>query len=341
MSLPSSVPDRISPMLAVSAEPFDSPDHLFEIKWDGLRCLAFLNKETRLQSRNLRDISSQYPELASLNKDLRLQGTILDGEIITLMNGRPSFFSLQKRMHARTERAIKEGLRENPVIYVVFDLLFLKGVSLLATPFWRRRELLGQIVTPHQYLLLSEAIPEKGRVFFSEVTKKGLEGTVGKERNSLYYPGRRSPLWKKSRSTKSSHFVICGFTTNPYGRQDLSSLALGAYQGEKLFSFGLVGTGISQAEIEYLLRLLLPKRVELPPPLLSSEHFLKKVSWVRPDLVCEVEYLEVTPDRHLRHPLYRGLRPEVSPLDCRVEDMVVPQPEQAGASEEMRQRRKR
>lgn len=309
-------------MLAVPSAPFDSPQHLFEIKWDGLRCLVFLDGATRLQSRNLKDVTFQYPELSSIHSDLRLDGTILDGEIILLENGRPSFPRLQKRMHARTARAIQEGAKESPVIYVVFDLLYYKGNSLLKTPLWKRREILSQNIAPNPHLIISDAVPERGRSFFMEVTKLGLEGMIGKDRNSFYLPGRRSSGWKKCRVTKSEHFVICGYTTNPEGRGDLSALALGAYGENDLFSFGLVGTGLSQAEIDFLLELLHPLRTLKPPFSHPVEAVLRKAHWVRPELVCEVEYLEVTRDLHLRHPVYRGLRPEIPPSACRAEKVL-------------------
>lgn len=312
------LPLQISPMLAIAAEPFNSPDYLFEIKWDGLRCLAFLTDTTRLQSRNLRDISFQYPELTTLHQKVHKTNTILDGEIIVLEAGKPSFFRLQSRMHATSEQSIKYGMRKHPVIYMVFDLLYSEGKSLMHLPLYERQELLYSILIPNQHLVISQAIPEQGLSLYSQAVKLGLEGIIGKEKNSPYLPGKRSPAWQKSRITKSANFVICGYTTNPKGREDLSALIIGAYTGQDLLPYGLVGTGFSQAEIDYLLNLFKPLLINkscLTKPLYPPSH---RVQWLRPQFVCEVEYLEVTGDHHLRHPLYKGLR-KIEAKECQID----------------------
>lgn len=312
------LPLQIAPMLAVSAPPFDSPAYYFEIKWDGLRCLAFLEEATRLQSRNGRTITFQYPELADLHRQVKAAGVVLDGEIIALSDGKPSFSRLQNRMHATSAAGIQAGARHHPVIYVVFDLLYYKGQSLMARPLEARQELLHRVVTPGPHLIISEAIPEAGQALFNRVAALGLEGIVGKAKNSPYLPGKRSPHWKKARVTKNADFIICGYTTNPQGRADLSALVLGLYAGEKLVSYGLVGTGLGQKEIDHLLHLFTPFRRAKPP--LADPPALPTVHWLEPCFVCEVEYLAVTPDRHLRHPLYKGLR-DRPPAECRVENL--------------------
>ena len=341
------LPEKIRPMLAVPAEPFDSPDYLFELKWDGLRALAFLDGGTRLQSRNLREISAQYPELTSLYRQVKKPGTILDGEIIALEDGKPSFERLTSRMHTTSPQGIRRGMRENPVLYVAFDLLYYDGRSLLQEPCQKRQELLQAAVTPGDSLLLSTGLPEQGKELFRLAAERGLEGVMGKEKNSPYLPGKRSPFWKKIRVTRSAPFVICGYTTNPAGRRDLSALILGAYAGggrdRILLPCGLVGAGLSQEEIDHLLSLLRPLARKTPP--FARDRFSSSVSnfsfaggglplaggpprkagtgrpqvhWVRPELVCEVEYLEITASGQLRHPLYRGLRPETDPAACRL-----------------------
>ena len=312
------LPRQIPPMLAVSAPPFDSPAYRFEIKWDGLRCLAFLEEATRLQSRNGRTITFQYPELTDLHRQVNASGVVLDGEIIALADGKPNFSRLQNRMHATSAAGIQAGARQHPVIYVAFDLLYHKGQSLMAHPLEARQEMLYTVVTPGPHLIISEAIPEAGQALFARVAALGLEGVVGKAKNSPYLPGKRSPHWKKARVTKNADFVICGYTVNPQGRADLSALVIGLYAGEKLVSYGLVGTGLGQQEIDHLLRLFSPLLREKPP--LVDPPPLKKVRWLEPCLVCEVEYLAVTPDRHLRHPLYKGLR-DRPPAECRVENL--------------------
>ncbi|HHW12631.1 MAG TPA: ATP-dependent DNA ligase [Firmicutes bacterium] len=312
------LPLKIAPMLAVSAPPFDSPDYHFELKWDGIRCLAFLTATTRLQSRNGREISFQYPELDNLHRQVKVSDVVLDGEIIALADGKPSFFRLQSRMHTTSAAGIREASRTNPVLYVAFDLLYLKGESLMNQPLATRQELLHKVVNPSPHLMISTPIPHAGTALFKQVAALGLEGVVGKDKNSPYLPGKRSPYWKKARVVRNNDFVICGYTTNPQGRPDLSAILVGLYAGKELHSYGLVGTGFSQSEINHLLTLFAGlKRTESPlaaPPMLPNLH------WLEPRLVCEVEYLAVTPDRHLRHPRYKGLRNR-PPAACRVENL--------------------
>ena len=312
------LPQQIAPMLAVSAPPFDSPDYFFEVKWDGLRCLSFLATTTRLQSRNLRNISFQYPELSAIHQQIRKAGAVLDGEIIVLEGGKPSFLRLQSRMHATSGQSIKYGMTANPVLYIVFDLLYSEGQSIIHLPLYQRRELLNSLLIPAQHIIISEALPEQGCALYSQIAALGLEGIIGKEKNSPYLPGKRSPTWKKSRITKSANFVICGYTTNPQGREDLSALVIGAYTDHALLSYGLVGTGFSQAEINHLLTLFSPSITNSSPLTLPLKLSLGQVQWLDPRLVCEVEYLEVTNDHHLRHPLYKGLR-DLAPEECRSE----------------------
>ena len=312
------LPLKIAPMLAVSAPPFDSPDYHFELKWDGIRCLAFLTATTRLQSRSGRVISFQYPELDNLHQQVKANDVILDGEIIALADGKPSFYRLQSRMHTTSAVGIREARRTNPVLYVAFDLLYLKGESLMDRPLATRQELLHTVVDPGPHLLISAPIPQSGTALFDQVAALGLEGVVGKDKNSPYLPGKRSPYWKKARVVKNNDFVICGYTTNPQGRTDLSALLVGLYAGEELKPYGLVGTGFSQHEINHLLTLFAGLERTVPP--LTNPPPLANVHWLEPHLVCEVEYLAVTPDHHLRHPRYKGLRKR-PPTACRVENL--------------------
>ena len=312
------LPLTIAPMLAVSAPPFNSPAYLFELKWDGLRGLAFLTVATKLQSRTGRDISFQYPELGTLQHQVKVPEVVLDGEIIVLADGKPSFERLQSRMHTTTAPNIQAAMRQDPVVYVVFDLLYLKGQSLMDRPLEARQELLQSVVVPSPNLIISSPIPEAGQELFRQTQALGLEGVIGKAKDSPYLPGKRSPYWKKARVTKSADFVICGYTKSPQGRKDLSALVIGVYAGADLESYGLVGTGFSQPEIDHLLhRFAALNQKEAP---VKNPPRLKSVQWLKPQLVCAVEYLAVTPDRHLRHPLYKGLR-DRPPETCRVEDL--------------------
>lgn len=310
------LPEHIAPMLAVIAKPFDDPDFLFEVKWDGLRCIAFFDgQKQRLQSRNFKEFSPRFPELSPLGRSIEAKNAVVDGEIVTFYNGKPNFLRLQPRIHARTPSKIEWGVREAPVVFIAFDLLFLNDRSLMSQPLKERRSLLTSVAGASPILQLSEATPGQGIAFFEAVKGLALEGIVGKDIKGQYLPGKRSPLWRKIKVLQCEPFVICGYTTNPTGRKDLSAMALGGFIGNDLVYFGLVGTGLSQQEIDRLLDLLAPTTTD-KSPFTKALHIPSGIHWVKPQWVCDVEYLELTGDAHLRHPLYRGLRTDLSLQDC-------------------------
>lgn len=310
------LPRQISPMLATLSEPFDAPDFFFEVKWDGLRCIAFIEGETqRLQSRNFKEYGTRFPELSTLREQIDAKDAVLDGEIVTFYQGKPNFLRLQPRIHARASSTIERYAQASPSVFIAFDLLYLNGRSLMDLPLIERRNQLSSLIHPGPILQLSEATESQGLAFYEAVKGLGLEGMVGKASHGRYLPGKRSSLWRKVKVLRLEPFIICGFTTNPTGRRDLSALALGGLVEDQLTYFGLVGTGLSQQEINRLLDILLPT-VNPRSPFVNTPRISSPVFWVEPRWVCEVEYLELTGDAHLRHPLYRRLRTDLGPSDC-------------------------
>ncbi|MDQ7792911.1 MAG: non-homologous end-joining DNA ligase [bacterium] len=281
----------VRPMLARTSErAFDSPRHWFEVKWDGYRCLAFVeNGVMRLQSRNLRDLTSFYPELAPLPGWVRAREAILDGELVAMRGARPDFGALQDR--------------QGPVVYVVFDLLHRDGRDLMAESLEARREALREVVPAcGTSLVFSEHVVGQGLALYRAVTDRGLEGIVAKEVASPYLPGERSRYWLKVRHRKVLEATIVGYTgIHPrYPR----SLVLAVAGGDGLSYIGRVGTGYSGAEGEDLVRRL---RLRADSPLADSGRVPGPVRWVEPGLRCRVEYTELTAEGLLRQPVYRGL----------------------------------
>lgn len=314
------LPPTIPPMLAEPAEPFDDPRCVFEVKWDGMRCIAFRDGNIpgglRLQSRGLRDVTARFPDLAGLRQAVRGPGVVLDGEIVAFHDDKPSFLRLQPRIHARTESSIRSLVKEVPVVFVAFDILYLDGRPVMGHEWGERREMLADALSSHACVQLSEATEGCGIALFEAVKEMGLEGIVGKVRDGAYLPGKRSRLWRKVKALQRGHFLVCGYTVNPTGRNDLSSLALaGIVRGQHVFS-GLVGAGLSQSSIDELLHLLAPLHTGSSPEFAWPTEAPTGVRWVRPELVCEVEYLEVTPGGQLRHPVFRGLRRALGSEDC-------------------------
>jgi len=193
------LPNILNPMLAKKADaPFDSGDHIFEIKWDGVRCVAFIEAgRVRLQSRQLTDITVQFPELACL--DRLPTGTVLDGELVALESGKPSLRVAQQRVLLQNRHRIRWLSRTRPVIYMVFDLPYLNGKPLTASPLSFRREALQRLIerSPLPGILMTEGVRHYGHRLFTQVMSLGLEGIMAKRVDSPYLPGRRSPYWLK------------------------------------------------------------------------------------------------------------------------------------------------
>lgn len=308
----------IRPMLAGTSEPFNSQNHVFELKWDGMRCIAFLEgNELRLQNRNLRIVTQSYPELQILTKAIKHKSAILDGEIVVLEDGIPNFGKLQNRFQVDDPLRVDIVRKLYPVTYVAFDILYYNGHSLIDTPLEARKKRLKEIIDDNPYLIFGDHILEQGALFFTEAVKKGFEGAVAKQRDSPYLIGQRSQYWLKIKGKKTIEAIIAGYTQGEGKRIDtFGALVLAAYNSTgKLIHLGNVGTGFNDKEaIELLsrLKLLESKRetirgeVEAPTP----------ITWVRPHLVCEVEYDSMTQDQKLRLPRYKRLRSDISPEEC-------------------------
>ena len=302
-------------MLAVLAEPFDAPDYLYELKWDGIRCLSFVDGGVRLQSRNLKTLNDYYPDLLGLGEAVRAAPCVLDGEIVALRDGKPSFQDLQKRHNARRPETIRRAAQAIPVVYMVFDLLYIEDREIMHLPFRRRREILAETLREADRFVLTQLVPERGKDYFAAATKLGLEGVIGKRSDSPYLPGKRSRNWVKFKNTHTASFVVCGWTENPTTRGNLSALVLGAYVNGRLTNLGMAGTGFTQNELAMLQAEMEARGTEICP--FTGEPLrMKGFHWVRPELVCDVQYLELTDRGTLRHPLYKGLREDVDPEEC-------------------------
>lgn len=303
----------LKPMLAVPADdPFDDEDWLFEIKWDGTRVLAFCGEELRFQNRRLKNIVYRYPEI----RPEVARPAILDGEVVVMREGRPDFPRLQER--ERAADAFKASLlaRQHPATYVVFDILHLEDRGLLRLPLTERRQLLEEVVTPGENVVLSEAIRGQGVAYFEAARERDLEGIMAKKADSPYRPGKRVSFWKKIKTYQARDCVVCGLTVGTGWREPLfGSLILGLYEGDALRFVGSVGTGFTRAKLEEIQELVAPLEGPCPfpePP--AVEPGVK--TWLRPELVCEVKYLEFTEDGKLRAPVFLRLRPGRNPRAC-------------------------
>ncbi|MGH2682485.1 MAG: non-homologous end-joining DNA ligase [Actinomycetota bacterium] len=316
-------PPRFTPMLAeLWAEPFDDPRWRFEPKLDGIRTLAYVTTDaTRLISRTGRDQSAQYPELDNLAENVNALQAVIDAEIVAPdPDGRPSFELLQQRMNLSSPRDIERVRRKLPVVAYAFDLLWFDGRDLTGEPLESRRELLEEIVTPDETMRLTTFVDGEGKRFFESARQLGFEGVLGKKLGSVYQPGRRSRDWRKIKALNRQSCVVLGWTPGTGSRsRTFGALLVGAHRGKDLVWIGQVGTGFTEPMLADLLERLV--ELETPEPPIDDPDLrkLKGARWVRPELVCEVEYLAMTSAGKLRAPSYKGLRPDKVPEDCLLE----------------------
>jgi len=298
------LPEFVAPMLATLVdEPFDSDEHLFEIKWDGIRALAFVEGgDYRLLTRNRQDLKPPYPELAGLSR--LPAGTVLDGELVVMEEGRPSFSRSLERMQAKQRLRIQGLARQWPAMYVVFDLLYSGGKPQVALALRERRARLAQLLSAaaDPRLVFSDGVVGKGRAFFDEVRGRSLEGMVAKELDGAYLPGKRGRSWLKVKTTSTMPCAIVGYVLDERG--DVGSLIIAAEERGRLVCVGRVGSGLTNALRTRMLALFRARARAAPFVDCDEEG-----EWVEPGLFCTVSYLERTTNG-LRAPVFVELLEE-------------------------------
>lgn len=294
------LPHFIPPMLAKAGEAFDSDEYLFEIKWDGTRALAFVDRpgHHRLMNRRRVDMTRRYPDLACLG-DLP-PGTVLDGEIVVLTNGKPDFAALQSREHARNPTYIKGLSRSKPVTFIAFDQLLDRFEPIMERPLSERREILARTVAEcgSSRVILSQGVVGPGKAYFQAACNEGLEGIMAKRLASRYAPGQRTGAWIKIKRQQVALCAVIGFLPEE-GRQDFRSLLLACEQGGKAIYVGRVGSGFDAALRAKLNELLWPRVIDQPVIPCRA-----KAIWVRPDVYCHIRYMEQTASGQLRSPVF-------------------------------------
>jgi bifunctional non-homologous end joining protein LigD len=307
----------LRPMLATAGElppPAQDDQWAYELKWDGVRILAHVTPErVRLVGRSGIDATIAYPELGGLSGALGGRTTVLDGEVAVLgPDGSSDFQALAPRMHVRSAARAHELALRVPVTYVVFDVLSVDGRSTLALPYPRRREVLDGLLSTGPHWQVSPSFHGGGRDLLEASKRLGVEGIVAKRLDSPYRPGLRSPEWIKIKNLNTQEVVIGGYTVGDGRREGtFGSLLLGLPVPEGLTYVGAVGTGFDDAALEELsgqLRRL--RQTESPFVGGVDPRHVRAARWVSPQLVGEVAYGQWTTDNRMRHPVWRGLRPE-------------------------------
>jgi DNA ligase D-like protein (predicted ligase) len=305
-------PSAVRPMQAVSADqPFRSEEYLFEVKWDGVRCLLFVRPDRRvsLHDRSLSDLTAQLPDLAGAGTQIA-GPAVLDGELVaTDRDGRPDHALLRRRLRAGPAAA-----SEIPLVYLAFDALYLAGRSLLRQPVVKRRARLAKAVSAGPSVFVPEHVETEGVELFEACLQRGLEGIVAKHRDSTYVPGQRSPFWLKVKAVKSDDFVVIGHTPAQAGLP-FGALLVAYYEDGQFVPCGSVSGGWDQEAEATLTRELSRLRVD-ESPLDPSLRVTAPVEWVRPELVVSLRYSEWTPDGTVRFPIFHAIRPEIHPSEC-------------------------
>ncbi len=326
------LPGRIDPMLARMA-PLPKPpddDWAFELKWDGVRVLGFADRgEWRMQSRRFEEVTVRYPELAAIAEQLSARAAVLDGEVVALdRKGRPSFQLIQHRMGLASAAAVKARMKETPVDYMIFDLLHLDGRSIRELPYPQRRELLYSLGLEGPRWHTPSHHVGGGAELFEAARRQGLEGVVGKRLDSPYRPGKRTGEWIKARVWRRQEFVIGGHIPGEGRRADrVGSLLVGYYdkrpselkkgERQKLIFAGGVGSGLKEADLDFLTRELKRRRRDSSPFDVGGPRGPKArfAIFCEPELVCEVSWTEWTNEGTLRQPSFKGMRDDKDPRE--------------------------
>lgn len=292
--------------------PFDDPDWLFEIKWDGYRAIAEVHQENvKLYSRNGLSFENAYPAIAEALAALDIDA-VLDGEIVALdEDGMPSFQLLQ---HATTEETL--------LCYYVFDLLEMNGHNIEQEPLIARKELLSKLLPDHPLIRYCDHVVAEGKAFFNMLGKRHMEGMIAKKADSVYREGGRTTDWLKIKHIQTDEAVIAGYTSPRGARKHFGSLILGKYEHGKLKFIGHAGTGFDEQSLKELY-LKMQELITDESPFEEKVPVNRTATWLRPELVCNIKFSEKTTDGINRHPVFMGLRIDKDAGDVNGADVIA------------------
>lgn len=282
-------------------EPFDDEDYIYELKLDGIRCVAYLEpKSVTLQNKRFKDLTPIYPELSGIYRCVKKK-VILDGELIVLTDGKPDFYALQKRSLMTDTFKILLSAKKNPVQFVAYDILYYDGKDLTEKPLIKRKEILSKEVTEGYNLSISRWIEKSGIAFFELAKKENLEGIVAKKKNGLYYIGKRTSEWIKIKVMQDEDLLVLGYKPESDG---IKYLILGYFNDKgELKCRGKVSLGVSKSEQKIITDFAEDNAVNTP----WFDKF-KNVVWLKPKLVGTVNYMQETQSGSMRQPVWKGLR---------------------------------
>jgi len=303
-----------SPMLARPApRPFDDPEWVFEVKWDGVRAISYVSDTLSVRSRNNLELLDRFPELEEL-KTL-CENVVLDGEIIVFSGGNADFQAVARRTQTSEPGDAEKLAATSPATYVVFDVLEVDGVSVIDQPLEHRLETLKTRLREGRHVTRSIPVEGRGVEFYEAATKRGLEGVIAKRRASTYQPGSRSSDWLKIKQVKSCDCVVFGYTPGEGARTPtFGALLLGLYSDGAPVYVGRVGTGFTDEQLRETRETLDGLRVDAP--WFDEPDIPPGAVWVEPRLVAQIGYQALTEDNRLRAPRFQGFRHDKPPRLC-------------------------
>lgn len=312
----SKMPHDVKPMLAtLTDKAFDHKDWIFEIKWDGYRAIAEVEEgKVELYSRNLLSFNEDYPSIVKALKELG-HNVILDGEVVAIdENGIPSFQLLQNR----------KGSTNLNINYYVYDLIYVDGHDVTDLPLIERKKILQSLLPDHPLIKYSDHVVENGTAFFKEAEKSKLEGIMAKDGKSPYRIGKRSSEWLKIKTTMRQEAVIAGFTAPRGSRKLFGALVLGVYENGEFKYIGHSGGGFNSKSLQDIYERLKPL-IQKTSPFKTKVPTNMPVTWVKPELVCEIQFSEWTSDGAMRHPIFQGMREDKNPKEVVREQEIKPE----------------
>ncbi len=301
----------ISPMLiSEMQDPFDSEDYIYEIKWDGIRCVSYLDENaTDMRNKRNKLMIPILPELENLHRQVRVK-CILDHELLVLKSGAPDFYEIQKRALMVNPFKIKLSADKYPASIIAYDILYYKDKDITGLPIMERKKYLQDVVIENNFFSVSRYVENNGIMLFNLVKEKGLEGIVAKRKDSLYWQGKKSKDWIKCKVMSTDDCIICGYILKS---NNMTSLVLGQYDGDTLIYRGHVTLGAS-------LRILNQHKYKVIDysPFGYVPEGNNDAVWLAPELVCIVESMPTEKDS-FRQPVFKGVRDDKSPKECKIE----------------------
>lgn len=300
---------NISPMLiAENHPPFNDEEYIYELKFDGIRCMAYLDQNTiELQNKRGKWVGSIYPELSRINEQVK-DRCILDGEILVLKCGKPDFFEMQKRSLMTNSFKIRLAAEKLPVCFTAFDIVYCKDKIITDLSLMDRKKILFDTVKENGTIALSRHIEREGIAFFDLAKQQGLEGIVAKRKDSKYYFGKRTKDWIKMKALLDDDFIICGYYQKA---ENVTSIVLGQYEDGILTYQSHVVLGVSHVDFRRISSL---KKMDKAYYHAFPDY--EDAVWVEPSLVCTVTFMERTKSGGLRQPVFKGVRTDKLPEDC-------------------------